>query len=124
MKIRAYDSGDFEELSRIHQQYQNEFQIDEFGSGLLELISASTDDKLVAVGGIRLIPEAVIVTDKTQPVKIRREALIKMLQAMSYLTNRVGYKQIHAFIQDDVWLKQLLKHGFRKTAGVAVVTDI
>ena len=126
MIIRGYSNRDFNQLSKIHhEQYADEFSIDEFSTNnYLGHFSVLDDDQLISTGGVRLIPEVVVVTDKNRPVKIRREALIKVLQASGYMVGNLGHTQLHAFVQDQVWLEQLLKRGFRKTAGQSVVIDV
>jgi hypothetical protein len=126
MILRNFEQRDIHELVRIHREHYNaEFSLDEFDTGnYIGMFTAAQDEKAVLVGGVRLIPEIVAVTDKSQSVRVRREALLDALQASSYVASRAGHSQLHAFIQDESWLKQLLRHGFRKTAGVSLVTNL
>lgn len=127
MIIRGFSERDVNSLKKIHKdQYENEFSLNEFmSSNYIGSFSAlDENENLIATGGVRTIAEMVIVTDKNQSVKVRREALLKMLQAGSFFCKNNNYRQLHAFVQDQVWLSQLLKHGFRETAGQSIVTDI
>ena len=128
MIIRGFSNRDFNQLVQIHKdQYESEFSLDEFSTnnylGHFSVVDESSN-QLISTGGVRLIPEIVIVTDKSLPVRVRREALIKMLQASGYMVGHEGHKQLHAFVQDQVWLEQLLKRGFRHTAGQSIVIDV
>lgn len=127
MIIRGFTERDVNPLKRIHEsQYQSEFSLDEFiKSNYIGSFSVlDENENLISTGGVRTIAEVVIVTDKNQPVKIRRSALLMMLQASSYFAKNSNHHQLHAFIQDDIWLNQLLRHGFRETSGKSIVTDI
>ena len=126
MIIRNYEDKDRSDLERIHKQYINEFPLDEFDVSKFINSFVVEDDfgRVISIGGVRTIPEIILVTDKNVPVKDRREGLIRILGASSYVTERLGYNQLHAFIQDEVWLKQLIKHGFRPTKGLAVYLGI
>lgn len=125
MMIRNFYESDIEDLKRIHRQYETEFNITEFDSdNFVALFTAVEDNKVISTGGLRLIPEILLVTDKEVLPKIRREALLNILQASEFVAKRNKYKQIHAFVQDEKWLKQLLKHNFRLTSGKSVVFDM
>jgi hypothetical protein len=122
MIIRPYLPGDASELSRIHQQYEGQFTLAELGD---EKFVVTTDDgEIILIGANHSLSEIRLATDKSKPVKMRREALIHGFQVSEFVAKRAGYNQLHAFVQDRVWLKQLLKHGFRPTAGVGLVIDI
>ena len=125
MILRGLSFRDLTQLEEIHKNYySNEFELDELeNANYLARFSVVEDDKLITSGGVRLIPEVVLITDKSIPVKTRREALVKALQASKFIAGRSGHASLHAFIQDEVWLKQLLKHGFRLTKGVSIVTN-
>lgn len=112
-------------MIKIHkEQYSNESSIEDFnGNNFLSNFAVLEDDKLILAGAVRLIPEVLLITDKNLPVRTRRTALVKALQASRYIASRSGHSSIHAFVQDEIWLNQLLKHGFQLTAGKAVVTS-
>jgi hypothetical protein len=126
MILRSFEQRDTPALERIHKEFYNdEFSLDEFTTGnYLGSFSAVQDQEVILVGGVRTIAEVVCITDKNLPTRVRREALLDALQASRYVASRAGHSQLHAFIQDEAWLKQLLRHGFSKTAGVSLVTNL
>lgn len=125
MIIRNYQDNDFEQLKLIHERYyKTEFSLAEFYEHFLQLFVVVEDDKIITAGGVRTIVESVIVTDKSFSVKQRREALLKMLQAQSFVTGRNDYKQLHAFIQDKSWLNQLIEYGFKPCKGNAIYIGV
>lgn len=125
MIIRNYQDSDLEQLKLIHERYyKEEFSISEFYQNFLSLFSVVEDDKIISVGGVRQIAESVIVTDKSYSVRQRREALLMMFQSQTFVTGRNNYHQLHAFVQDENWLKQLIDYGFKPCKGNAVFIGV
>ncbi len=124
MIIRNMIEPDIDELRKVHKQYENEFPLHEFDSKHFIGLLTAEEDGIISLGGIRLIPEIVIVTDRTKPVKVRRSALLAILQSAGYLTHRAGHDGLHAFIQDKEWLRHLLKYGFKETKGTSLIYNI
>lgn len=124
MIIRNMTLGDIESLEKIHRQYTDEFSINEFNTENFIGLLVAEEDGIIVAGGIRHIPELVIVTDKTKPVKVRRNALLSFLQASEYIAKRAGHLGLHAYIQDKDWLRQLVKYGFNATKGTSLVYDL
>jgi len=121
--IRAMREEDLEILKKIHEEYyKDEFCFPDFTDKFLwAFISTNECGEIIVGGGVRLIAEAVFITDKRQPVRVRRDALIDSLGACSYIADKDGYDQIHAFVQESCWLEHLFKVGFEPTKGNAVV---
>jgi hypothetical protein len=125
MMIRNYQDNDLEQLKQIHERYyKEEFSVSEFYQNFLGLFSVIENEKIISIGGVRSIAESVIVTDKSFSVRQRREALLNMLQAQSFITNKNHYHQLHAFVQDKLWEAQLLDYGFKPCKGDAVYIGV
>lgn len=122
MIVRSFDSEDSSEFSRIHKQYENEFSLGELGPE--KYVIESDKGNVIVIGANHSLAEVRLVTDKNYPVKMRREALYRGFEVSKFVAKTAGYNQLHAFVQDEVWLKQLIKHGFRPTKGISVVIDI
>lgn len=126
MKIRGITGNDFKELRAIWEKfYAEEFEFPDFVSHFLcGTIVVNDDNRIITAGGVRTIAEAVVMTDKDQPVKDRREALYKMLNVFLYNAHVNKYHEMHAFIQEPSWREILEKRGFRLTKGNALVIDV
>jgi hypothetical protein len=126
MKIRQFQESDLEELKRIHKQYEHEFHFDElFSPHATDRFTITDDnDKIVLYGTNALILETFAITNKELSVKDRRAALLMLLQACMFSAGRNNFDQLHCFIQDDTWAKQLRKYGFRDTKGKSLVLNI
>lgn len=119
--------SDFEEIKRIHyNHFKDEFTLDDFmDPHTLRAWSIRNDDgKIICVGGIRAIVEAVMITDKEFPADERRDAFYKMLEAMMFICRDYGFNQLHAFIQDEKWLRHLKSAKFHETKGRSLVLNI
>lgn len=122
MNIRNFRSSDIQELERIHQQYKDEFPLDVFEDrNFIGMFTAHEDNKPIIIGGVRTLTEMVIVTDKEASVRERREALYKSLDVATYLCNTNNYPELHSFVQDDIYMRVLLRRGFKIAKGTALV---
>lgn len=123
MIVRKFNpEQDGKQLEEIHGSYESEL-------GLQELVGerfviADDNDRIIVVGCNCSLAEVRLVTNKNVNVKQRREALMSSFQISEFVAKNAGYNQLHAFVQDEVWLNQLLKHGFRRTTGTAILIDI
>ena len=120
MNIRAYQPSDINELTEIHSKYfDKEFALPDFLLNYLCAITIEDDRGIITIGGVRNIAEILTVTNKDRSVRVRYEALIKMLQVLTYVAQVNNHTQLHAFIQDPIWEKHLINHGFNPTKGKA-----
>jgi len=125
MIIRSFDPRDYEKLQRIHERfYKEEFSFDDFCSKFMDFFVVVENDEIVLAGGVRAIAESVIMTNKDIPVEIKRRALLTMLQTQLFTCGKLGYSQLHAFIQDDNWKRHLIKAGFKPCKGDALFIEV
>ena len=125
MIIRELLSSDIQVLHQIWKKhYSGEFTFPDFTEQFVQTFVVEDNDRIVTAGGIRLIAESVIVTNKDIPRKVRIDALQAMLQASLFTCARNGYDQLHAFVQDEKWQSVLEKYNFRPTKGEAMVIDV
>ena len=124
MIIRPLDNSDLQDLRKIHKKfYKEEFAFPDFDKHFLYAFSITLDGKIVTAGGVRTILESVILTDQSFSPRVRREALYQMLQSSIYCADKMSYEELHAFIQDENWLKILQKVGFKPTVGKSLVIN-
>lgn len=127
MIIRAVQESDFNQLREIHSLfYKDEFSFPDFVTNYLcsFVVIDAESGKIICASGIRTILESIALTDKRFNTRIRREALIKILDVSSYISAKNGFDQIHCFVQDCNWEKQLIKHGFNYTKGHSLVLNL
>lgn len=119
--------GHEDEAKRIHQA----FFVDEFGYPLNDkkVISkiASFDDNgvPVVVGGLKIILEAVLLTDKLRTKREIHKAFHEVLTAFQAIGHNLSFDELHAFVQDENWEQVLKKHyNFRSTKGRGLLVNI
>ena len=125
MEIRVLYPSDIEQLKVIHEKfYKDEFDFPNFYDKFLCAFTVTDNSHIICSGGVRTITESVIITNKDFDIASKREALYKMLHANMFTVGRCGYNELHAFIQDDNWLRHLKKIGFRNTKGTSLVLSV
>lgn len=101
-----------------------EFSLEEFFDHLyLGLTAVDVTGEIIAVGGVKLILEEVLVQNQDLDIRDRREAGLKLHQALLNFAKLEGYPGVHAFIQDKNWMRHLLRMGFRETVGKSIICD-
>lgn len=116
---------DIRRLREIHcRYYKDEFTFPDFTSHFLNAFVIENEGSIVTAGGLRVITEAVAITNKDLEIKERAEGLHKLLEAMVYTAHRDGFNEIHAFVQEERWKRVLLNRQFKKTKGEALVFSV
>ena len=120
MKIREIRLFDKESIDKIynqfysHNEYPNFYDIGSYNRFQCAFVVTTDGGKIILAGGVKTIAEAVVVTDKNQPVRIRQEALLQALGSTIFIAQGAKYRQIHAFVNDDErYVNHLQKFGFK-----------
>ena len=124
--IRALCPGDIDTLRVIHHNfYRGEFEFPDFLNNFLcsFVVIKDGENKIVSAGGVRLIAEAIIITDKQFSVRERRSALYQILDAAEFITKKADFPRLHAVTEDESWKKHLMKIGFH-SRGELLVLDL
>lgn len=125
MIVREIKEEDFKNARIIWEKYYStEFTFPDFVDQFLCSFVVEEKDSIVCIGGVRTIAEAVILTNKDHSVKLRREAIFRILREGLYSLKNQGYNQLHAFIQDRTWQRHLEKLGFSETKGKSLFLEI
>lgn len=125
MNIRIFQEDDIKPLNNlIKNHYDKEFTIDDILSPHIVQLFTVEDGEIFSIGGIRNILEIVLVGNKSIPLRDRREAGYHILRASAYTAERLGYQGLHSYVQDEKFLKHLIKMGFRETKGKSLVLSL
>jgi hypothetical protein len=126
MNIRDFKEQDIERIRTIYDRFfSNQFEFPDFLKGYLcAFVVEDNDGDIINAGGVRSIAEVVVVTDLNKPVKERRAGLLETLNASRYIADRYQFDSLHAFVQNDIWRHQLLKHGFQDCKGKPVFIGV
>lgn len=123
MNSRSINKGDLNKLKSLHELYfKDEFDFPSFMNGYnCSFLVEDENNEIVVAGGIRPIAEVVLLTNKSLSVRSRMLGLKEFLNISKYIGERFNYESLHAFVQDPVWMKQLLKSGFSPTKGQSIL---
>ncbi|SRR5580765_7199299 len=126
MTIRNVTEEDIKELKVIHERFfADEFSFDDFLlNSIASFIITDIDNKILTAASIRPIAEIVAITNLDAPVRHRVDALHDILQVSSFVLHSTEMRQLHAFVQDEIWEKHLIKAGFKRTIGNALYINI
>jgi hypothetical protein len=127
MAIRNITLNDIPKLIEIHDKfYKHEFSFPNFFDNFRYTLVITDDgsDKIITACGARPILEMIAITDKSFPATQRISALTKVLQASEFIVSKLGFDQIHAFVQDNNWEEILKKVGFSECKGKALYLNI
>lgn len=125
MRVRRLDFDDITQLRDIHNKhYNDEFEFPDLITFMSSIVVTDDNDKVITGGGVKLIPESIIITDKDWPIEERRKALLEMFRASVFCCGVNGYNQLHAFIQDEKWLRHLKRFGFKETKGKSLYFNV
>ena len=125
MIARAITQDDYTQLKELHEKfYKDEFTLPDFVKNYLLGFVVEEHGNIITIGGIRTIAEVILVTDKSQSVRVRRDSLLEALRVAALTARNNKFDQIHAFIQDPKWKRHLEKVGFHETKGTALVLEI
>jgi hypothetical protein len=123
---RAIRLEDVDQLKIIHEKfYKDEFEFPDFFNKFVSSFVVTDDENnIISGGGVRTIIESIILTNKNCSVADRREALYEMLRVSAGTIKLNGYHELHAFIQDEVWMNHLKRAGFVETVGKSLVLSL
>ena len=107
-------SGDIPILQKIYETHgKDEADDPKFPHGYIGgFVITDDDDKIVMGGGVKLIAESVIVTDKTCNPHLLGDALLHALGYSIHVCRYAKVDELHAFVKNEAFAKHLLKHGF------------
>lgn len=104
--------------------FRQEFEFPDFLKGYHCAFAVEDNNEIIVAGGIRPIAEVVAITNRNASPKQKVMALRKLLEAGKFGCKVNGYDQLHCFVQDDNWARQLQTVHFRPTVGKPLVLDV
>lgn len=116
---------ELERVKEIHAKYHaDEFPLPDFDKFSTKFQVINETNRIITAGGFRLIPEAILLTNKDASVLDRRIALYDALDQMIFHCEVLGLTGLHAFVKDADWAKRLKRTGFHTIEGEGLVLDI
>lgn len=122
LKTRAIESKDLPRIRTLYEKHYPELDIPDYMNMLVGYVIEDKDDIVIA-GGVKMVPEAQIVTNKDMSrIKIGK-ALVEAQTVSVYACSLHNLTELIAHTDNDQYIKHLIKHGFRDH-GRALRMDI
>ena len=118
MDIQAYKPHHVEEAKRLFEKFYSQdkngtLTFPDFLSGHLCSFAVLGDDgHIITAGGVRVIPEACLITDKDRPVRERVRALREVMRIAGFIARDFKFDWLHAVTDDPTWANQMKENGF------------
>lgn len=124
--IRSLIPEDINKIKEIHEEYfKEEFECPDFTRGYLNAFTVvDKDDNIITSGGVRLLPEIVMLSNKAIPIKERRSAQHLMLEVACFTAKRLNYDNLYAFTTEEKWARHMKNAGFYSTKGKAFILNL
>src|SRR4029077_13259256 len=112
--IRAIEQNDFGTIHEIWKKYyETQFPFPDFMNYLCAFVVCDDQNRIVTAGGIKLMAEALLITDKNMPLMTRSKAFREMRAALEFMARTRDFNNLYAFIKDDPsWSTILKRVGF------------
>lgn len=113
LNVRAFTPEDLAKVRELHEEYYSEFDFPDF----LRLINGyivEDSDGIIMAGGVELVGEAVLVTNKERSRITIGRALIEARAINIFTCKKVGIRDLYAFVNNNDYAKHLIKHGFQE----------
>ena len=122
--IRELKGSDTQEANNIYRRFYSGNEYPNFQKLNQPFVVTNNDNEIVVVGGLKLIAEAVFVTDRRHPVRVRLNALIQALGSTIFIARELGHDQIHAFVNnDETYVKAMKRYGFAELNAKLLVLN-
>ena len=131
MTIREPQWLDKSEIDRIYNQYYSNNEYPDFFTAKEHnkfqcsfVVTDDDSDKIILAGGVKTIAEAVVVTDKSLPTRVRLDGLLQALGSTIFISQGMKYRQMHVFVNnDEKYVKVLQRFGFKLMDAKLLILD-
>lgn len=112
LKIRALTHNDLTEVRKLHEQFYAQFEFPPFENCLNAFIIEDENDEIVMAGSVEAVAELMLVTNKAKSeIKIGK-ALVEAQKCSIFTCTSLGIRDAYAFVDNDVYARHLIQHGF------------
>jgi hypothetical protein len=116
LRIRPLMHSDLRRIRELHDKYYPQFEFPEVLSCCNAFVIDDENNDIVLAGFIEQVAEAMLVTNKAKSeIKIGK-ALVEAQRCAIFTCQRFGMRDLYAFVDNDVYAKHLIQHGFENAA--------
>ncbi len=125
MKVRQLKYDDIDTLLKIHHRFYSKDAPPNFDKDFI--VVTDNEDQIITCGGIELMAEAIILTNKQFSSHARTSALLELLRSLMLTCSKGNYSFLHATIADDLdetWIRTLGLVGFKPLMGKVLIKEV
>lgn len=112
LRIRRMTEHDIETIKEIFNRcYPDNIELPNYNEHFITRFIVEDGKKIISAGGIRLIPEICIVTDKGVPARTRIKALNSVKALASIYLQKLNFQWLHVTTDDAKWASQMKRKG-------------
>lgn len=124
LKTRGIAFNDLEKIKEINEIGFPDLELPDFKKMLGGFIIEDENNEIVMAGGIKLISECLLVTNKNMSrIKIGK-ALVIAQGACIHTSLSFNIKDIYAFTHNEDYTRHLIKHGFIEKEGKTLLMGL
>lgn len=113
MISRPVTLDDIETIRKLHEKNYPELEFPDFTKMLSSFIIEDNND-IIMTGGVKLISEALLITNKDMSrIKIGK-ALVIAQGACIHIAKKFNINNVYAFSDNNDYIRHLIKHGFEE----------
>lgn len=114
LKIRALIPEDLRRIRLLHDRYYPQFEFPDVLHCINAFVIEDETTDIVLAGFIEQVAEAMLVTNTAKSeIKIGK-ALVEAQRCSMFTCSRFGIRDLYAFVDNDVYAKHLMQHGFEQ----------
>lgn len=107
--------SDLRKIRELHDKFYPQFEFPEVLSCCNAFVIEDENRDIVIAGFIEQVAEAMLVTNKAKSeIKIGK-ALVEAQKVAIFTCLNFGMRDLYAFVDNDVYAKHLLQHGFEES---------
>lgn len=111
MVARAIKYNDLKKIKELNDKYYSDFEFPDFFR-LLNGFVIEDDTGIIMAGGVEMVGEAVLVSNKERNAITLGRALVEAQAIDVFTCHKFGIRDLYAFVNNDDYAKHLIKHGF------------
>jgi N-acetylglutamate synthase-like GNAT family acetyltransferase len=114
MDIRFLEPEDYHQIKIMYNVHFKDMEYPDFWNNFQCVYVVHKENKIIAVGGLRPMAEAIVLTEQSESIRTRRDALMHIYNALTYSAKKLKYNSMYAFTYDDNYSRHLVERmGFQ-----------
>jgi hypothetical protein len=112
LRTRPVMPRDIDKIRKVHERWYPDLEMPDFDDMFSAFIIEDENNEMIMAGGVQMLAEALLVTDKNKSrIKIGK-ALVVAQGACLHTCQEFGIKELLALVDNEDYARHLIRHGF------------